>query len=139
MSASSSELKIKLSEDDIQKIIKEKALSFLVFELSSRPTTTPEEWFMRRSSNPARITLGLLLNNQPMCIRLTTSQLDQVLAGEVLPGIGRQLKLADLIVPKKAMDCIIELNKAFSRIYVLTKEDDEEEDVHDALKRLVIR
>ena len=56
MSASHSELKDKLTEDQILAIIRSGCRDYLIFEITSNPPVDADQWFIRKSSAHGHVT-----------------------------------------------------------------------------------
>ncbi|RUR19314.1 hypothetical protein ELY21_05400 [Legionella sp. km535] len=125
-----------VDEKDLLKVIREEYTSFLIFECDANPIINSEQWFLRKSKNLEHITLGLQTNGEINMIELTTSQLDELLAGTTLPEVGYKLELSKMVVPKEAKDCIYQLQRSCPRFFAFVGANDNK---HPAFQSFVLR
>ncbi|CAM2819750.1 hypothetical protein [Legionella worsleiensis] len=108
MSASYSEIKDKLIEDFISNLIKSGRRDDLIFESTANPPVQIEQWFIRKSSMPGYVTLGVQNNGKAGWIRRTDIQLDEILNGnfKCLEEFNLRLELSQLLLPEKVQELL---------------------------------
>ncbi|MGQ3891189.1 hypothetical protein [Legionella sp. CNM-4043-24] len=108
-------------------------INCFIFESTADFSIGGDYWFIRKSSEPNQVTLGVLINGERRWIRITLDELYEVLGGNSswLGVDGGTLKLSHLVLPERAQQLICSSDELKSvaathprdKTYTLTPEE----------------